>query len=132
MTSHTSSNHPIWDVISCLVLLPGVIGFFVYIFSGKAIPRGGVGNIIAGYAFGYIKFFELIKSLFYASKKSSDTPIRQNKARDTMHVVKTNVISRVPPLCPFHRTALIKKTGRFGEFYGCRNYPYCKFTRNIS
>lgn len=34
-------------------------------------------------------------------------------------------------ICPICGELLIKKNGRFGEFLGCSNYPYCDFTKNI-
>ena len=33
--------------------------------------------------------------------------------------------------CPLCNKLLIKKTGRFGDFLGCQNYPICTYTENI-
>lgn len=33
--------------------------------------------------------------------------------------------------CPYCKSDLVKRTGKFGEFYGCKNYPKCKFTQKI-
>lgn len=35
-------------------------------------------------------------------------------------------------LCPRCGGELIKRNGKFGEFFGCGNYPACRFTRNIA
>ena len=32
-------------------------------------------------------------------------------------------------LCPYCKTELVLRKGRNGEFYGCKNYPKCRFTR---
>lgn len=32
-------------------------------------------------------------------------------------------------LCPYCKTELVLRNGKNGEFYGCRNYPKCRFTR---
>ena len=32
--------------------------------------------------------------------------------------------------CPKCGSSLIKRNGRFGEFWGCLNYPNCKFTKD--
>ncbi|MBQ4184880.1 MAG: topoisomerase DNA-binding C4 zinc finger domain-containing protein, partial [Clostridiales bacterium] len=32
--------------------------------------------------------------------------------------------------CPRCGSSLIKRNGRFGEFWGCLNFPDCKFTRD--
>lgn len=33
--------------------------------------------------------------------------------------------------CPKCGGELLKRRGRFGDFYGCSNYPGCRFTQNI-
>lgn len=33
--------------------------------------------------------------------------------------------------CPYCKGDLIKRVGKFGNFYGCKNYPKCKFTKKI-
>lgn len=35
-------------------------------------------------------------------------------------------------ICPRCGGALVKRKGKFGEFYGCSNYPGCRFTKNIN
>ena len=34
-------------------------------------------------------------------------------------------------LCPRCGGELRKRNGKFGEFFGCSNYPACRYTRNI-
>ena len=36
-----------------------------------------------------------------------------------------------PGDCPICSGATIKKSGRFGDFYGCWNFPDCKGSRSI-
>ena len=56
--------------------------------------------------------------------------------------LKSNVIERgaVNPrtkhkgnedLCPNCGIALVKRSGKYGDFYGCPNYPNCKYTQQI-
>lgn len=56
--------------------------------------------------------------------------------------LKSNVIERgaVNPrtkykgnevLCPNCGIALVKRSGKYGDFYGCPNYPHCKYTQQI-
>lgn len=33
--------------------------------------------------------------------------------------------------CPECGSSLVKKNGKFGPFFGCSNYPNCKYTKNI-
>lgn len=34
-------------------------------------------------------------------------------------------------LCPRCKGALVRRNGKFGEFYGCSNFPECRYTRNV-
>lgn len=38
--------------------------------------------------------------------------------------------SRKVEVCPRCGGELVKRKGKFGEFFGCSNYPGCRFTRN--
>lgn len=31
-------------------------------------------------------------------------------------------------ICPYCKTPLVLRKGKYGEFYGCKNYPKCKYT----
>jgi DNA polymerase III alpha subunit (gram-positive type) len=33
--------------------------------------------------------------------------------------------------CPQCGSVLVKRNGKFGEFYGCMGYPDCRYTQNI-
>ena len=35
-------------------------------------------------------------------------------------------------VCPKCGNELIKRNGKYGRFYGCSNFPKCKFTLNIN
>ena len=35
-------------------------------------------------------------------------------------------------LCPQCGGKLLRRKGKYGEFYGCSNYPYCRFKQSIS
>ena len=31
-------------------------------------------------------------------------------------------------LCPYCKTPLVLRKGKYGDFYGCSNYPKCRYT----
>ena len=33
-------------------------------------------------------------------------------------------------ICPKCGGELVKRSGRYGKFFGCSNYPKCRYTRN--
>lgn len=34
-------------------------------------------------------------------------------------------------ICPYCKTELVARKGKYGDFYGCSNYPKCKFTKKM-
>lgn len=49
--------------------------------------------------------------------------------------VKNNVVQKQQTLrngrCPRCGAALVLRNGKYGDFYGCSNYPKCRFTQNV-
>ena len=60
--------------------------------------------------------------------------IREEKVIKTHHrkTVKRNIQQRKnnvkAGICPNCKSKLVLRKGRYGKFYGCTNYPHCKFT----
>ncbi|MBR4879766.1 MAG: NERD domain-containing protein [Clostridia bacterium] len=54
--------------------------------------------------------------------------IDMNKTNPTDYVKKYR--DQVEATCPECGGELVLRSGKFGEFYGCSNYPQCKYTRN--
>ena len=48
-----------------------------------------------------------------------------NKSADEKQQHIENIISK----CPFCGSELVLRTGKHGQFWGCKAYPKCKFTR---
>jgi hypothetical protein len=67
--------------------------------------------------------------------------LQQSSVKDrglkTQHVerIKWNVkikdMKTKALLCPKCEGKLVKRTGQYGEFYGCSNYPQCKYTAKL-
>lgn len=51
----------------------------------------------------------------------------QYKLKENAKSILEKTISKME--CPCCHSNLILKNGKFGSFYGCSNYPKCKFTR---
>lgn len=47
-------------------------------------------------------------------------------------VISYDVIKGDDRSCPKCASKMSLRNGRYGKFYGCSNYPYCKGTRNVS
>ena len=59
---------------------------------------------------------------------------RENEKKH-IQSVKNYVVQKQQALssgnCPRCGAALVLRNGKYGNFYGCSNYPKCKFTQNI-
>ena len=53
------------------------------------------------------------------------------QARPMKEVAK-EVATSVNGVCPMCNGELVMKKGRYGEFYGCGNYPRCRYTKNMN
>lgn len=39
---------------------------------------------------------------------------------------------RKQKICPYCKTELVLRSGKNGQFYGCKNYPGCRYTQKLS
>ncbi len=46
-------------------------------------------------------------------------------------ILSPSASAKLVKTCPKCGNLLKRRTGKFGEFYGCRSYPDCKYTENI-
>lgn len=44
---------------------------------------------------------------------------------------KPIVFSEEQNICPYCKTPLILRKGKYGEFYGCTNFPKCRYTQKV-
>ena len=65
---------------------------------------------------------------------------KQHSGKEARWEHKQNVIAykekleekRGQKICPYCKTALVLRKGKYGEFYGCSNYPKCRYTMKKS
>lgn len=55
----------------------------------------------------------------------------RNKSRKAAEGAKETEENQEFPKCPECGGILCKRKGKFGVFYGCGNFPVCRFTRNV-
>jgi ssDNA-binding Zn-finger/Zn-ribbon topoisomerase 1 len=70
---------------------------------------------------------ELITNLLLASNIDS-----RETRKEHVKSVKSNIRKRNETInsgiCPRCGGRLVKRQGKYGSFYGCSNYPKCKYT----
>ena len=54
----------------------------------------------------------------------------KNIKKEHIRNIKNNIIDKDNNKCPKCGGQLIERTGKYGRFIGCSNYPKCKYTRN--
>lgn len=60
-----------------------------------------------------------------------DENLRSNHISNVKNHILERDLSIANCRCPECGGSLILRVGKYGNFYGCSNYPYCKFTYNI-
>lgn len=73
----------------------------------------------------YSQAYKAIDSLNIVDKDKRKEHIKYVKEIKKNKSIKEN---NCCPKCGFN---LIKRTGKYGEFYGCSNYPKCKYTKKV-
>ncbi len=63
--------------------------------------------------------------------KTEKEKVEYKKAKTKLKKMKKDVAGDGTPICPEHEIPMLMKKGRFGEFWGCSKYPYCKVTEKI-
>jgi ssDNA-binding Zn-finger/Zn-ribbon topoisomerase 1 len=44
---------------------------------------------------------------------------------------KKEIVVNKDKVCPECGGNLIERSGKYGKFFGCSNYPKCQYTKNI-
>lgn len=63
----------------------------------------------------------------YTIANKEDLKRHKNNARNRQYKVDSSIKQGICPLCGGQ---LVLRHGKYGSFYGCANYPKCKFTIN--
>ena len=70
------------------------------------------------------QIYEYIKNNQYIGKDK-----RQEHKNRVINLKKE--MEHIEDKCPICNSSLVLRNGKYGEFYGCSNYPKCRYTRKI-
>lgn len=83
--------------------------------------------------YGGLWTFCLVGGHKSGTKPKSKTEINNTKKRvKRLRKAKKKRTGDGAPICPDHDIPMIKRMGRFGQFWGCIKYPSCKITHKIN
>lgn len=74
----------------------------------------------------YNEIYKVIDNLNIVDKDKRKEHIKYAKE------IKKNKSINENNCCPKCGSNLIKRNGKYGEFYGCSNFPKCKYTKKVS
>ena len=73
-----------------------------------------------------------LKKLVIIDKKIKKDISQQHIATVKLDLKKEKSTSNNKMSCPKCNSELVKRSGKYGDFYGCSNYPKCTYTRKFS
>ena len=84
---------------------------------------------IQGYSMPYLSDADVSRVLDCLNQKNIRQIVDDNTHVRNVHAAKQNFNAKVASgICPKCGGTLVLRNGRYGRFYGCSNYPNCKFT----
>lgn len=114
----------------------------VVVFTGSAILKGVDSRYAVIYDYELLNFIEQMRNIYLSDCDVSEVlQLFQRRNMRTLVDDKTHVKNLKQAarqtqatisagICPKCGGQLIKRNGKYGSFYGCSNYPNCKFTVN--
>jgi len=95
--------------------------------------RDFYGALVDHLTNGKAYFITTNKFTLEAEKFAEDKPIELIDGYKLIRYIKMAKKDKdkpkgIPQICPCCGGKLLKRTGKFGEFYGCSNYPKCDYT----
>jgi len=87
----------------------------------------------------YLVIFTSVTSfafaIYYLKKKKPERRVEENTNEGTRNenveqlVQETRVVYNTSDYCPLCKSKLNRREGPYGHFWGCGNFPKCKYTR---
>ena len=65
---------------------------------------------------------------YISTHQISGREARQQHKENVQEYKKSIEEMKEQKICPYCKVPLVQRTGKYGKFYGCPNYPKCKYT----
>ena len=112
----------------------------VVVFAGSGVLKGVNSSYDVIYDFNLIETIMRYRTIYLSDadvQKVVDILLRNNVREfvdnkehvNNIYAYRADTNNKIASgICPKCGATLVKRTGRYGNFYGCSNYPKCKFT----
>lgn len=97
-----------------------------YIESEKVIGSSRLGKFVKN-DHGYSLTEDQMES-YYKTLTENRSDLSNREHVKEIHQMKQDIDSNICPRCG---GKLVEKTGKYGKFLGCENYPKCKFIKKL-
>lgn len=68
---------------------------------------------------------------YIVENQHSGTEARKIHKQTVKEIKEHNKSLQNQNLCPYCKTPLVLRKGKYGSFYGCSNYPKCRYTQKL-
>ena len=112
----------------------------IVVFTGSAVLKDVDSNYDVVYDFNLIDTIQAYRTIYLSDsdvKKVVDILLQNdvsefvdNKTHiNNIYAYRAEIENKIESgICPKCGGTLVERTGRYGSFYGCSNYPKCRFT----
>ncbi len=98
----------------------------------KAFFNGMAIVFLNPWTLGALVFLFLLKKGFrMLEKKIKNKKIKSSEFIKNKQIEKNLTNSKSNGLCPLCGGSLREKSGKFGNFLSCSNYPSCRYTKSL-
>lgn len=135
---------PVKQNATHIYLIKSIIGQHIPVFGKVIFIQGNTENIDSKHVCtvyelrDYINDLKLNHSVLTAQQQDQiycklcehqkQFPITETNHLENIQQMKINIADNICPRCGAH---LVLRNGKYGKFYGCTNYPHCKFTKHL-
>ena len=85
-------------------------------------------NYLSNFNDGTNYSVEEMDLIYHKLASAADRNITKKEHIANIHTTQSNIENNICPKC---KSKLVLKEGQYGQFYGCPNYPNCRFTKKI-
>ena len=112
----------------------------IVVFTGGAVLKDVESSYDVVYDFDLIKTIQSYRTIYLSDsdvQKIVDILLQNDVSEfvdnnahvSNIYAYRAEMNNKVASgICPKCGGALVKRTGKYGSFYGCSNYPKCRFT----
>ena len=112
----------------------------IVVFTGNAVLKDVDSSYDVTYDFNLVETIQAYRTIYLSDsdvKKVVDILLQKNVSEfvdnkthvNNIYAYRAEIDHKIASgICPKCGGTLVKRTGRYGSFYGCSNYPKCKFT----